>query len=241
MIICKMEIRRAADALLRSQAFPLASFLTPSLASRCQPTRQLAARSAINSIARTFTSASRSLASKTSITTSAPGSREKVDDFLEQSKSLWSAPNLRKGGNSRILNDINSSVRPTFKSEGSAAFAKMLDVKSKSNTSTSLDMMKAAAQTSHALPQQPKIPMRLTPSTGRTVMIGAGVDIGRGFRLLEQSCARNKVRSDFTRQRFHERGGLKRKRLRRERWRKRFLLGFQATVGRVKELRRQGW
>lgn len=83
--------------------------------------------------------------------------------------------------------------------------------------------------------------MRLTPKTGRTVNIGAGIDIGRGFRLLEQSCARNKVRSDFTKQRFHERGGLKRKRLRRERWRRRFMDGFKSTIARVKEMKRQGW
>ena len=49
------------------------------------------------------------------------------------------------------------------------------------------------------------------------------------------------MRADSTRQRFHERGGLKRKRLRRERWRRRFMEGFKGTVGRVKGLRNQGW
>jgi small subunit ribosomal protein MRP21 len=86
-----------------------------------------------------------------------------------------------------------------------------------------------------------KAPMRLSPATGRTVEIGGTIDIGKGFRLLEQSCSRNKVRADFTRQRFHERGGLKRKRLRRERWRRKFMEGFKATVVRVKQLQRQGW
>lgn len=90
-------------------------------------------------------------------------------------------------------------------------------------------------------PAAPKAALRLTPKTGRTVNIGAGIDIGRGFRLLEQSCARNKVRSDFTKQRFHERGGLKRKRLRRERWGRRFMDGFKSTIARVKEMKRQGW
>ena len=86
-----------------------------------------------------------------------------------------------------------------------------------------------------------RMKMKLNPSTGRSVSIGMGIDVGRGFRLLEQSCARNKVRSDANKQRFHERGGLKRKRLRRERWRKRFMEGFKATVGRVKQLKNQGW
>jgi len=73
------------------------------------------------------------------------------------------------------------------------------------------------------------------------VHIGAGIDVGRGFRLLEQSCARNGVRRDANSQRFHERPGLKRKRLRRERWRRKFMEGFKATVGRVKQLKNQGW
>lgn len=90
-------------------------------------------------------------------------------------------------------------------------------------------------------PTPPKPALRLNAKTGRTVSVAGGIDLGRGFRMLEQSCARNKVRSDFTRQRFHERGGLKRKRLRRERWRRRFMEGFKATVSRVKEMKRQGW
>lgn len=86
-----------------------------------------------------------------------------------------------------------------------------------------------------------KVTFVLKPSLGRSIDINAKIDVGRGFRLLEQSCARNKVRSDFTKQRFHERPGLKRKRLGRERWRRKFMEGFKATIGRVKQMRRQGW
>jgi small subunit ribosomal protein MRP21 len=86
-----------------------------------------------------------------------------------------------------------------------------------------------------------RVPIKLGPSTGRSVQIGAGIDVGRGFKLLEQSCARNGVKRDANNQRFHERPGLKRKRLRRERWRRKFLEGFKATVGRVKQLKNQGW
>lgn len=91
------------------------------------------------------------------------------------------------------------------------------------------------------MPKPVRIPIDLKPSTGRMVEINGNIDLGRGFRMLEQSCGRNRVRADFTKQRFHERGGLKRKRLRRERWRRRFMEGFRATVGRVKQLKNQGW
>ena len=101
------------------------------------------------------------------------------------------------------------------------------------------DMSVMSAQTVERLP--PKIPLVMKPTLGRTVHITANTDIGRGIRLLEQSCTRNWVRKDFNKQRFHERGGLKRKRLVRERWRRRFMAGFKATIGRVKDLSRQGW
>lgn len=84
--------------------------------------------------------------------------------------------------------------------------------------------------------------MKLGPSTGRAVEIGGGsINIERGFQLLNTSCARNQVRSDMVRQKFHERPGMKRKRLLSLRWRKKFKAGFHAAVQRTQVLRRQGW
>ena len=53
--------------------------------------------------------------------------------------------------------------------------------------------------------------------------------------------SRNRIKADFNRQRFHERAGLKRKRLKSERWRRRFRIGFESVVKRVDALRRKGW
>jgi hypothetical protein len=86
-----------------------------------------------------------------------------------------------------------------------------------------------------------KNPLRLTPQIGRTITLGPGIDLIRGIRLLEHSCIRNRVRGDFNRQRFHERPGLRRKRLKSMRWRKNFMISFRHTVDRVKQLRLQGW
>lgn len=52
---------------------------------------------------------------------------------------------------------------------------------------------------------------------------------------------RNRVKYDFNKQRFHERPGLKRKRLASERWRARFKKGFSHVTARVSELTRKGW
>jgi len=85
--------------------------------------------------------------------------------------------------------------------------------------------------------------VRARASVGRTVEIDAdrGFDFGRALRTLDIQCAINRVRADQQRQRFHERPGMKRKRLKSERWRRLFRESFKATVGRVKEMRRKGW
>lgn len=84
---------------------------------------------------------------------------------------------------------------------------------------------------------------KLNASTGRSIKIDDNrqMDLGRAFNQLEIKCSVNKVRADFNSQRFHERPGVKRKRLRQVRWRRRFKVGFQAVVARVEELRRKGW
>lgn len=83
--------------------------------------------------------------------------------------------------------------------------------------------------------------MRLVPRLGRTVSVSKNVDLARSFKLLGMQVVQNKIRQDFQAQRFHERPGLKRKRLKSERWQRRFRKGFKETVKRVKELTKQGW
>lgn len=83
----------------------------------------------------------------------------------------------------------------------------------------------------------------LNPTYGRSVNLdpSRGRDIVRGIGMLGSLVARNKIKNDFNKQKFHERGGLKRKRLNSERWRARFKLGFRAVTTRVTELTRKGW
>lgn len=92
-------------------------------------------------------------------------------------------------------------------------------------------------------PKRAKRTVRSRPAVGRSVEVlpERGVDVGRALRTLEVACAVNRVRQDLTRQRFHERPGMKRKRLKSERWRKMFKASFRATVMRVREMRRKGW
>jgi len=86
-------------------------------------------------------------------------------------------------------------------------------------------------------------PIKLNSTTGRVIHVNSerGIDAARAFRMLGMRLAQNSVRRDAQRQRFHERPGLKRKRLKSERWRKRFKQAFQSTVARVVNMKRQGW
>ncbi|KAI9750235.1 MAG: hypothetical protein M4579_006554 [Chaenotheca gracillima] len=86
-------------------------------------------------------------------------------------------------------------------------------------------------------------PLRLTPSIGRTVpvILARGYDLSRSLNQLNVKCIQNSVRKDATMQRFHERPGLKRKRLKRQRWRKLFKDGFRGMVYKVQKMKRQGW
>lgn len=81
------------------------------------------------------------------------------------------------------------------------------------------------------------------PSLGRTIELNAakGVDLGRALTRLGQLTRQNRIQQDRKSQRFYERPGLKRKRLRSERYRARFKAGFLATVEKVKAMRRKGW
>ncbi|KAJ4420531.1 hypothetical protein N0V82_004304 [Gnomoniopsis sp. IMI 355080] len=93
---------------------------------------------------------------------------------------------------------------------------------------------------------------RLRPVIGRTVELtsagsavngaaGRNIDFAKALVRLEMSVKVNRVKADSNAQRFHERPGLKRKRLLRERWVRRFKDGFKANCKRVTELAKQGW
>lgn len=263
LMICRsaMELRKAADALLRSPSSPLAGLLTPSVSARWATASSRPSQRAFASSARRH--AADSQPSNPAATESAQASPAQE---AAKEPSNWTNAGLGGNSSSRILplrqksedsdwldslngghsaadllggfNAISKTraPRPPVNINSPLNLDGMLSPKSDADIAVAMRKLSAAFTA-----QTPKAALRLEPKTGRTVSVGGGIDVGRAFRLLGQSCSRNGVRRDFQLQRFHERGGLKRKRLRRERWRKRFMDGFRATVDRVKEMKRQGW
>lgn len=164
-------------------------------------------------------------------TTSLP--RRNADDSAPPT-SDGALPNLPPQQNQKPVDPLAKAARPKHGPHPYDA-----------TKSSIADLIGASMTTSFASPdmrpQQPRIPIRAVPSTGRTVHVSGGVNAARAFQMLNQRVIGNRVQNIANRQRFHERPGLKKKRLRMSRWRSRFKTGFRSTVVRVQELVRQGW
>jgi small subunit ribosomal protein MRP21 len=279
-----MELRRAADAILRSQGGPLSATLHPRSTIRWSSKAQLEYSHCSNRPAqRCLSTTSRKYALKNipttisapprSATTETSPSNPSSSSTSAQSPSsaiadLGATLGWTSGGNRRSAfpkratgqfeKDLNGGTSATdllhglrlrqdarrggVSSGSNIDVNRMLDLPSTPGSDSARGSLMLDIANSTMMHKTKRTPMNLGPSTGRTVTIGTtGIDVGRGFRMLEQACARNKVRADAMKQRFHERGGLKRKRLGRERWRRKFMAGFKATISRVKALKNQGW
>ena len=162
-------------------------------------------------------------------------------------------PNPRSGNSDQSsATDIRGAFREsretikTRESRRPGGFASMMEFPPTPGVSRSMNPNAKVIQDLNGLrtlnPRN-KRTIRSRPSVGRTVELdpARGLDFGRALRKMNILCATNKVRADLMHQKFHERAGMKRKRLKNERWRKLFRDGFRATVGRVKEMRRKGW
>lgn len=113
------------------------------------------------------------------------------------------------------------------------------------NTSSIADIIgttRAKSFTSPSFgPEETHVPVRCVPASGRTVHVAGSVTPAKALQLLSMRCTKNRLPAIANRQRFHERNGLKRKRLRMQRWRARFKTGFHHAVTRVQSLAKQGW
>jgi len=87
------------------------------------------------------------------------------------------------------------------------------------------------------------LPIRLGPTIGRTIRVDPdrSIDVARAFKLLDMLVKRNNIKVDERRQKFHERTGIKKKRLKSERWRRSFKDGFRGMIEKVMKMKRQGW
>lgn len=239
-----MDLRRIADGVMRCHASPLTTLFTPSIQWRA--TRSVNEKRLLSHTPGRFIAASSpdsaAFGSPPTTSSAAPAAADSESNRAAvAAKMNWLTP----GRGSNRISTLEKSLNGGDSADN--IIAMLQTQKTRKIDTSALKFGQRGNRdlegliTSQIQAPAPKQKIRLSPATGRTVEIGGYVDIGRGFRMLEQSCARNKVRKDAQLQRFHERGGLKRKRLRKERWRRKFMEGFQATITRVNEIRMQGW
>jgi len=260
-----MDFLRAGETLLRSSQ-PLLPFLTPSACTsacrsttarrlavqRTQPLRTLTTTPALragnssNNDTDDFTALLNSTLDHTKGTPTAPSGRTSRfgSPRAQQSNRLSPSPSARVSdelGSSMddILADLHGRRTPTNTRarNTSAPSISALDY------ATALDPLGHYSNKPREPDKLPEPPVKLNSSVGRTILVdqARGMDVGKAFRQLEIRCATNSVKKDFNRQRFHERPGLKRKRLKSERWRRNFKEAFRGTIKLVQGLKKQGW
>lgn len=262
-----MKVRRVGNALLWSKLS--SETLPPSIPLRCRPPARVINPPRKRHLQRSFVSSAASAIRSTLFTTSSsvPAKNPDREPLNETTSTLgWitSGRGSSRPGQSTSDAQDNSRASPPsgtplelLMNKGSSAGDLISAFKAMSSLSSkpldvnrmveptardeAVELMKDISKNIRGAPPPERAPMRLTPTTGRTVHITPNLDLARGLQLLDQSIRRNKIRATSNSQRFHERPGLKRKRLKSIRWRKRFLLGFKATVNRVKQLKKQGW
>lgn len=139
----------------------------------------------------------------------------------------------------KALQEDAASPIPMRRHQG--AIARDLGMSSR-EADTARDISRESRHVAMMSSQKPTPPpVRLDAYIGRGENVTKANDLGRALRRLDTTLAINQVRHEFSKQRFHERPGLRRKRLKSSRWRKRFKEGFQAVVAKVQNMRKQGW
>lgn len=152
------------------------------------------------------------------------------------------APQLKRTSADAMRSAVEGDVRSSnhLQSRQGSIAAQMKGVE---GTDTLLDQIARSDMNNRIALPRLRPPVRLDAFVGRSEEVdpSKGLDLGRALRKMEVKLALNNVRLDFQRQRFHERAGLKRKRLKSVRWRRRFKEGFRAVVAKVQDMRRKGW
>ncbi|GAW25060.1 putative ribosomal protein s21 protein [Rosellinia necatrix] len=249
----RAELGRAAQAAIRSTSLLRAAPIRP------QSYRHIALGGTVSGRHHMSTSPDRRSPDQTARPTPVPISLSKTQQQHHhhhhqqqqqpsRSASNWASPGARASGG--LGNIAGLSPRKLRSSSYDLAFggAKQSEEETRAREGSdddSLSIEIADIQPNRhpkiEPPVAPRAQLRLVPRTGRTVYVRHNVDVARSFKLLAIQVAQNGVRRDAKAQRFHERPGAKRKRLKSQRWQKRFNFGFKATIARVRQLTAQGW
>ncbi|KAK5721606.1 hypothetical protein LTR15_006195 [Elasticomyces elasticus] len=242
-----MELFRVGESLLRSP-IPLLPFLAPAFRPRIAR-HAFSTCSSRRSEADSISSLLDDALDGTKGTGPAPATRtSNYKSSTAQQEQRSSRFDVKPGSSTDELLQSMRPSSPNYRTGASISPRSRATTDYSGITALLSDSFSANTRTPPTLQAPPllipkPLPFTLSPSVGRAVNVipDRGMDIGRAFKTLEIQCNKNSVKRDFMRQRFHERPGLKRKRLRQERWRRRFRENFRGVVAMVQGMRAQGW
>jgi hypothetical protein len=135
-----------------------------------------------------------------------------------------------------ILNQLNLGSRNQPKSENPGGGSR------KGRVSDSLSRDLGFKEQSAQLANR-KTELKLGPTLGRQVHVEPerGIDLAAAIRKLQMTINSDKIKVQSFDQKYHMRKGMRRKLLRRMRWRKLFRFSFQETVKKIQRMQAQGW
>ena len=240
-----MTIRQVGDGLLRCRDTPILSFLAPSVKARTAWSRRQALQRSFTASANFHDDPDRRplQTSDFNFARSVENNR-KIGDMLDETfkGAISKRPSQSKGPSSSadlVQDSFQADIhRPEDESrssrEGRILSSMYFPGQKPGEAPRSVAAMRSAIKPRNTAT------IRSRPSLGRTVDVSAA-GVARAFQVLAYELRDNKIREDQKMQRFHERPGLKRKRLKSERWRRRFKFAFKATLQKVHEMRKKGW
>ncbi|MCJ1268340.1 hypothetical protein MMC22_008228 [Lobaria immixta] len=164
-----------------------------------------------------------------------------IDDLLSRTLQSTSSSSRRHRVSETAPQSSLGAMQDAYAKQGGIADGMMMpNVGSPSTTVSASNMVSENIIERQLVPRAVRT-IHSHPSLGRTIEIDSRVDIGVALDKLKKFVQVNKIRRDLQVQRFHERPGVRRKRLQRERWRERFRENFHQAVEKIKAMRRMGW
>ncbi|MCJ1429015.1 hypothetical protein MMC29_006928 [Sticta canariensis] len=164
-----------------------------------------------------------------------------ISDLLEDTLSSGSRSRNRRRGSLSRPSSL-SLVQEAYAKQGEIASG-MVMPPDYGLPETTVSASYKMANVINNLQSQPRASRSIHshPSLGRAIEIQSRTDLARSFFQLNKLVRQNKVKHYQKMQRFHERPGVRRKRLQRERWRARFKDNFHNAVEKIKTMKRMGW
>ena len=236
-----MAIRRVGDCFLRCRDTPILSFLAPSINARTAWSRRQTPQRSFTASTYFHDDQSRPPPPSSDLDFARIVSENRsVLDILDETFEKHLTPKKPSSSANLVQDSFQADIhRPEDESRMSRE-GKIINSMHMPGEKPGGVLRTPVTNLRSTLKPRNTATIRSRPSLGRTVDV-TPTGVARALQVLNYDIRANNVRKEQKRQRFHERPGLKRKRLKSERYRARFMIAFKATLRKVRDMRKKGW